>query len=101
LTLLEQNSFLIWRGGKVQDFELKVEYRVSNEGNSGINYRSEEVQGDPNQYIGGVPYALRGYQGDIDGQNRYSGMNYEERKRTTIASRGEKVILKTTQEKSE
>ncbi len=64
-TLLKQNSFIIWRGGVTRDFELKVEYRVSARGNSGINYRSVEVAGQP--------FALRGYQADIDGQNRNAG----------------------------
>lgn len=84
-TLLDRNSFLIWRGGLTRDFELKVEYRVSAMGNSGINYRSQEVED--------IPHALRGYQADLDGRNRYTGMNYEERRRTTIAARGEKVML--------
>jgi len=61
-TLLDRNSFLIWRDGLTRDFELKVEYRVSAMGNSGINYRSQEVEG--------IPYALRGYQADLDGRNR-------------------------------
>src|SRR5256885_3274629 len=64
-TLLKTNSFLIWRGGATKDFELKVEYRISANGNSGINYRSVEVPG--------VPFGMRGYQADIDGQNRYTG----------------------------
>lgn len=84
-TLLDRNSFLIWRGGLTRDFEIKVKYRISLEGNSGINYRSQQVDD--------VPYALRGYQADMDGFNRYTGMNYEERRRTTIATRGEKVLL--------
>lgn len=86
-TLLQRNSFIIWRGGIVADFILEVQYRITADGNSGINYRSEEVNG--------VPYALRGYQGDIDGfkEQPYTGMNYEERKRTTIAKRGQKVKL--------
>ncbi len=86
-TLLDRNSFLTWRGGTVRDFELKAVFRVSAEGNSGINYRSEEVEG--------VPYALRGYQADIDGAMQYSGMNYEERRRTIIAWPGQTVLLKT------
>jgi 3-keto-disaccharide hydrolase len=53
-TILKQNSFIIWRGGVTRDFELKVEYRVSARGNSGINYRSVEAAGQP--------FALRGYQ---------------------------------------
>ena len=80
-TLLKQNSFIIWRGGETKDFELKVEYRISANGNSGINYRSVEVPG--------APWAMRGYQADIDGQNRYTGQNYEERGRTFNALRGQ------------
>ena len=91
-TLLDRNSFLIWRGGLTDDFELKVEYRVSADGNSGINYRSEEIEG--------VPHALRGYQCDIDGANRYTGMNYEERRRTTIARQGQRVVLDPVEDPS-
>ena len=85
-TLLKQNSFIIWRGGEVADFELKLEYRVSAEGNSGINYRSSEVAD--------AKWAMRGYQADIEGRDRWSGQNYEERGRTFLAYRGQSVILK-------
>src|SRR6266404_2451109 len=80
-TLLKQNSFIIWRGGSTKDFELKVEYRISAQGNSGVNYRSVEVPG--------LPWGMRGYQADIDGRNRYTGQNYEERGRTFNAQRGQ------------
>ncbi|WP_247237372.1 DUF1080 domain-containing protein [Telluribacter sp. SYSU D00476] len=78
---LKTNSFIIWQGGEPADFELKGEFKITENGNSGINYRSERLTD--------VPYALRGYQADIDGKNRYTGQNYEERKRTTLAYRGE------------
>jgi Domain of Unknown Function (DUF1080) len=80
-TLLKTNTFIIWRAGVTKDFELKVEYRISANGNSGINYRSVEVPG--------VPLGMRGYQADIDGRNRYTGQNYEERGRTFNAMRGQ------------
>jgi hypothetical protein len=80
-TLLKENSFIIWRGGTTRDFELKVEYRISAYGNSGINYRSDPVVNSP--------FALRGYQADIDGENHYTGQNYEERGRTFLALRGD------------
>lgn len=80
--LLKQNTFIIWRGGETRDFELKVEYRVSAKGNSGINYRSEMATN-----FG--PWALRGYQADIDGANKYTGQNYEEKGRTFLALRGQ------------
>ena len=84
-TLLDENTFLIWRGGRPADFELKAEYRLSPEANSGINYRSEEVKGQE--------YALKGYQGDMNYAGNYTGMNYEERGRTTIARPAERVVL--------
>ena len=84
-TLLKRNTFIIWQGKMPENFEIKVEYKVSSKGNSGINYRSEQVEGEP--------YALRGYQADLNGPNEYTGSNYEERRRTTLASRGQKVII--------
>jgi 3-keto-disaccharide hydrolase len=86
-TALKQNSFIIWRGDVPADFELKVSYRISERGNSGINYRSTEVAG--------ASFALKGYQADIDGplrnkgDLRHTGQNYEERGRTFLARRGE------------
>ena len=44
-TLLKQNNFLIWRGGSPANFELKAEFRITAQGNSGINYRSVEIPG--------------------------------------------------------
>jgi len=41
LTRIKTNTFLIWRGGLPANFEFKAEYRISPEGNSGVNYRSE------------------------------------------------------------
>ncbi len=86
-TILDRNTFIIWKGGTPGDFELKLSFRISANGNSGINYRSEEVKG--------LPFALRGYQYDIDGQNHYTGQNYEERKRTTLAYRGQIVTVQS------
>src|SRR5262245_48695356 len=37
-TLLKQNSWIVWRGGLVEDFELVLDYRISAEGNSGVGY---------------------------------------------------------------
>src|SRR5262245_18096351 len=37
---LDYNRFIVWRGGKVKNFELRVQVKVTPGGNSGINYRS-------------------------------------------------------------
>jgi hypothetical protein len=84
-TLLKRNSFIIKKDLVLSDFELIVEYRVSERGNSGINYRSEKIDT--------IPYAMRGYQADINGQNNYTGQNYEERGRTTLAYQGQQTIV--------
>tara|TARA_R110002051_G_C8768907_1_gene503039 strand:- start:10190 stop:10933 length:744 start_codon:yes stop_codon:yes gene_type:complete len=84
-TILKKNTFIIYEKEQPANFELKLEYKISNAGNSGINYRSTIIKD--------FPYALRGYQCDIDGMNTYTGQNYEEKKRTTLAYRGEKVII--------
>ena len=91
-TLLKRNTFLIWRGGHPADFDLKLEYRISAKGNSGVNYRSVEVDT--------LRFALKGYQVDLDGKDkynlgypRYSGQNYEERGRQFLALRGQRTLL--------
>ena len=84
-TIVKRNTFIIWRGGEPRDFELKLEYRISDRGNSGINYRSTQLTD--------AAWSLRGYQADLDGPNRYTGLNYEERGRTFLASRGQLARL--------
>ena len=86
---LKENTFIIYRGGEPADFELKVEFRISNT-NSGIQYRSVHLpQGTAagNNTIAGK-WVLKGYQADIDIANQYTGMLYEERGRGFLAPRG-------------
>lgn len=82
---IKVNTFLIWRGGKPGDFELKVEYRI-NSTNSGVQYRSVELP-----EVG--KYVLKGYQADIDFQNTFTGQLYEERGRGFLAMRGQLTHL--------
>jgi len=83
---LKLNTFIIWRGGTTQDFELKAEYRVTETANSGVQYRSV-VLSDVGQWV------MKGYQADIDGKNSYTGMLYEERGRGFVAPRGQFVRM--------
>jgi hypothetical protein len=85
-TVIKSNTFIIWRGGQPRDFDLKLEYRITAEGNSGINYRSVVV---PDPVTPSNQYAMRGYQFDIDGRRRYAGNNYEEKGRLFLATRGQ------------
>ncbi len=85
-TIVKSNTFIVWKGGRPRDFELKLEYRITPEGNSGINYRSALV---PDPVTPANKFAMRGYQCDLDGQKRYTGNNYEEKGRRFLAVRGQ------------
>ncbi|HMX26794.1 MAG TPA: DUF1080 domain-containing protein, partial [Blastocatellia bacterium] len=82
---LKMNSFIIWRGGTVKNFEMRVQVKITKGGNSGLQYRSA-----PLPDVG--PYVLTGYQCDVvQNRNDYNGMLYEERGRRILAHTGEKV----------
>ena len=38
--VVKQNTFLVWKGGKLADFELKLEFKLTETANSGVQYRS-------------------------------------------------------------
>lgn len=82
---LDRSSFLIWNR-EVEDFILKISFRISPKGNSGVYFRSE---------IGPEGYdKLLGYQADIDGQNDYTGIiyeNFKDRGHEILAHRGQFV----------
>ncbi len=78
---LKMNTFLIYRGDKPKDFELKLEFRMNNT-NSGVQYRSVELP-----EVG--KWVLKGYQADMDFVNTFTGMLYEERGRGILALRGQ------------
>ena len=76
------NTFLIWKGGEVGDFELRLKYKIVG-GNSGVQYRSEEKG----------KWVIGGYQADIDSGTTYSGILYEEKGRGILAKRGERTVV--------
>jgi hypothetical protein len=78
----KQNIFCIWKGGSPGDFDLKLQYKLTGRtGNSGIQYRSVEL---PEV----AKWVMKGYQADIDGEQRFTGQNYEERGRGFLGPRG-------------
>lgn len=76
------NTFLIWRGGVLKDFELKLKFRIQN-GNSGVQYRSREVG----------KWVVAGYQAEIENKQGKVGFLYEEKGRKFLANVGEKVVV--------
>lgn len=77
-----KNTFLIWRQGELDDFELRLSFRVVN-GNSGIQYRSHETG----------PWEVGGYQADIESGKQWMGACYDEHGRGPLARRGQKTII--------
>ena len=82
---ISENNFLLWTGGDVTDFELRLKFRIEN-GNSGIYFRSEER-------IGMHPESLVGPQADFSADNRWTGVVIEYTRRGILAERGQKVEI--------
>ncbi|MEX0791924.1 MAG: PVC-type heme-binding CxxCH protein [Pirellulaceae bacterium] len=76
------NTFIFWDQGEVDDFELKLQYKLVG-GNSGIQYRSVDLGN----------FVAKGYQADFESGKTYSGINYEERGRGILAQRGQKATV--------
>ncbi len=86
---LKSNTFLVWRGGKVGDFHLKLKFRMT-EGNSGIQYRSQEHEN----------FVVGGYQADMDYGKQWIGILYDERGRGILATRMQAVKIQENGEKT-
>jgi hypothetical protein len=76
-----KHHYLMWRGGQPADFELRLSYRIVG-GNSGIQFRSEEL---PN-------WDTNGYQADLEAGQQWTGALFQHR-RGGVAMRGEKAAI--------
>lgn len=75
-------TYLIWRGGQPSDFELSLRFKISEQGNSGIQIRSLEK---PN-------WDTFGYQADMEGDGKLVGFVYHHQ-HGLIGARGEKTTI--------
>lgn len=78
-----ENTFLIWTGGEVEDFELHAKFRLEG-GNSGIYFHSRvrtDMHHEP----------LVGPQADFSADQRWTGVLMEYTLREVIAERGQRV----------
>lgn len=80
------NTFLIWRGGTVKDFELRATMRVIGDNNSGIQYRSR-----PLPEAG--EWGITGYQCDVHPAPEHTAMTYEEKGRGIFGLNGKNVLV--------
>ena len=100
------NQFLVWQGGDVADFELKLKFRVEgNNGNSGVQFRSVlrpdglavGYQADiykSGPYLGGVCDELHARRGDelLSGNGNRTVIDANGRR--TVSKLGEMAVLK-------
>ncbi|MBQ2820487.1 MAG: DUF1080 domain-containing protein [Thermoguttaceae bacterium] len=82
-TPIKYNTFLVWKKGEVDDFELLVDFRLFNH-NSGIQYRAFMNPGKP--------WSMGGYQADIAGKP-HMGIVYGEGYRGILAQRGQQTTI--------
>ncbi|HAF58820.1 MAG TPA: DUF1080 domain-containing protein [Opitutae bacterium] len=80
------NTFLIWKGGNLSNFDLTLECKIDS-GNSGIQYRSFIKPGDHDGW------RIGGYQADFESGDKYSGICYGEAFRGILCLRGDRTIL--------
>jgi Domain of Unknown Function (DUF1080) len=89
---LVRNTFIIYRGAEVGDFEVRFDYVIdSDRSNSGMQYRSFEQPASGSGDGGG--WVVGGYQADIDEPVQYTGILYGELDRGILALRGQKVEI--------
>ncbi|MFN6149709.1 MAG: DUF1080 domain-containing protein [Planctomyces sp.] len=71
------NTFLIWQGGRTENFDLRLSFRCNATNNSGIQYRSKHItEGNPRN-----KWVVRGYQHELRNELDFpnvSGFIYDE-----------------------
>ena len=80
------NTFLIWQGGSLNDFDLSLQCKIDS-GSSGIQYRSFLK---PGKHDG---WRIGGYQADFESGEKYSGICYGEAFRGILSMRGDRTTL--------
>jgi hypothetical protein len=71
------NTFLIWKGGTVKDFDLRFSFRCNSTNNSGVQYRSKHITDGTTKNN----WVVRGYQHEIRNEQilpNVAGFIYDE-----------------------
>ncbi|MCA9262604.1 MAG: DUF1080 domain-containing protein, partial [Planctomycetales bacterium] len=82
---LDHNTWAVWTGGKLEDFELRLKFRLGGKpgANSGIQFRCQVR--DVNH--------VSGYQADLDLGPVWLGRIYDEHGRALLVERGSRVLI--------
>lgn len=82
---LNKNTWLVWRGGELADFDLTVKFKLTGlpAANSGIQFRCQVENVDH----------VSGYQADLDMGATWLGRIYDEHGRALLVERGSRVDI--------
>lgn len=82
------NTFLIWDGGKLSNFTLRLKFRIGSSNNSGVQFRSERVDTgkSPNKWV------VRGYQVEVQEAPGKVGFLYDEKRRGWLVNVGDLMV---------
>ena len=82
---LRKNTWLIWTGGELEDFELNLQFKLTGAAaaNSGIQFRCQVRDVDH----------VSGYQADLDLGATWLGRIYDEHGRALLVERGSRVLI--------
>ncbi|QDV22515.1 PVC-type heme-binding CxxCH protein [Aureliella helgolandensis] len=82
---LKKNTWIVWRGGELQDFDLRLQVKLTGaaSANSGIQIRCQVDEIDH----------VSGYQADLDQGQTWLGRIYDEHGRGLIVERGQRVHI--------
>ncbi|MBC8871903.1 MAG: DUF1080 domain-containing protein [Planctomycetes bacterium] len=78
-------NWLIWRGGELRDFELRLKFKYV-KGNSGVQVRSKEIE----------PFMVRGYQVEVAAKDKMGLWHHSispAKHRSHLATAGQRVRL--------
>ncbi len=85
------NTFLLWKGGTLEDFDLRLTFRIGAKPNkSGVQFRSKHLpfkDGDENKWV------VSGYQAEVEDTPGKVGFLYHEKGRGELCHVGEKVEI--------
>ena len=83
--MLRKNTWLVWRGGELVDFDLRLQVRLTGapRANSGIQIRCQVKDVDH----------VSGYQADLDQGKTWLGRIYDEHGRGLLVERGSRVSI--------
>ncbi|HWB00133.1 MAG TPA: DUF1080 domain-containing protein [Pirellulales bacterium] len=93
------NTFIIWKDGRLKDFDLRLSFRCNATNNSGIQYRSKHItEGEVKN-----AWVVRGYQHELRNEQKLpnvAGFIYDEGgKRGRLCLVGERASWETTGKK--